>query len=110
MHNHRSGATKARASAATLLATIALSAFAATAALGQCPASVPAQGGALPGPLPLFPSSNWWNLDVSAAPLDANSAGYIAFINNGGTRRLHPDFGGEAAPGRRDIYGIPYRI
>src|SRR4030095_4581390 len=107
MHNHRSGATKARASAATLLATIALSAFAATAALGQCPASLPAQGVALPGPLPLFPSTNWWNLDIAAAPVDTNSASYIAFINNGGTRKLHPDFGGEASPGSVDIYGMP---
>jgi hypothetical protein len=24
-----------------------------------------------------------------------DSADYIAFINNGGTRRLHPDFGGD---------------
>jgi len=47
MHNHRSGATKARAAAALLL-TIVLSAFVATAALGQCPASPPTQGGALP--------------------------------------------------------------
>jgi len=50
MHNHRSGATKAGTSAAALLVTIVLSAFAATAALGQCPASPPTQGGALPGP------------------------------------------------------------
>ena len=28
------------------------------------------QGGAIPGPLPLFPADNWWNLDVSSAPLD----------------------------------------
>ena len=60
--------------------------------------------------MPLFPSSNWWNLDISAAPVDANSASYIAFINNGGTRRLHPDFGGEASPGSVDIYGMPYAI
>ena len=42
----------------------------------------------------MFPADNWWNADISAAPVDAGSAGYIAFINNGGTRRLHPDFGG----------------
>ena len=57
-----------------------------------------------------FPPDNWWNLDISAAPVDAGSANYIAFINNGGTRRLHPDFGGEAAPGSVDIYGMPYAI
>src|ERR1700682_3561948 len=108
MHNDRSGT--ARAAAAAILVSIGLSLFAAPIALGQCPASLPAQGGALPGPLPLFPSSNWWNADISTAPLDASSASYIAFINNGGTRRLHPDFGGEASPGSVDIYGMPYAI
>ena len=82
----------------------------APAALAQCPATVPAAGGAVPGPLPLFPADNWWNLDVSSAPVDPASASYIAFINNGGTRRLHPDFGGEASPGSVDIYGMPYAI
>src|SRR5262245_13460140 len=52
------------------------------------------RGGALPQPLPLFPADNWWNLDVSNWPVDGNSANFISFINNGGTRRLHPDFGG----------------
>ena len=28
----------------------------------------PVLGGALPGPLPLFPADNWWNTDISAAP------------------------------------------
>ena len=53
--------------------------------------------GPLPGPLPLFPSTNWWNQDISSAPVDPGSAAYINFI--GSTRQLHPDFGGEAAPG-----------
>ena len=48
--------------------------------------------------------------DISAAPVDAASAAYIAFINNGGTRRLHPDFGGEATPGSVAIYGMPYAV
>src|SRR5688572_2982737 len=65
-------------------------------------------GGPLPGPLPLFPSTNWWNLDISAAPVDPNSAGFISFI--GTTRQLHPDFGGEAEPGSVEIYGIPYIV
>src|SRR5205823_852044 len=70
------------------------------------------QGGALPGPLPLFPADNWWNLDISAWPVDANSASYIIFINNGGARHLHPDFGGNA-PGPQDhyaCYGMPYAV
>lgn len=47
----------------------------------------------------LFPSDNWWNQDVSRAPLDSQSDAYIAFI--GRTRALHPDFGPPP-------YGIPY--
>jgi hypothetical protein len=110
MHNNRNELTAGRASAAAILVAIVFSLVAATAALAQCPASLPAQGGALPGPLPLFPPTNWWNLDIAAAPVDPGSASYIAFINNGGTRRLHPDFGGEAASGSVDIYGMPYAV
>jgi len=62
------------------------------------------QGGTPPVPLPLFPADNWWNLDVTSWPVDSGSAGYIAFINNGGTRHLHPDFGGNAAT-QQDLYG-----
>src|SRR5262245_66370129 len=65
------------------------------------------RGGALPQPLPLFPPDNWWNLDISNWPIASNSASYISFINNGGTRRLHPDFGGNAGTGF-SIYGMPY--
>jgi hypothetical protein len=65
-------------------------------------------GGPLPQPLPLFPRNNWWNLDISRWPVDPNSASYIAFINNGGNRRLHPDFGGNA--GGNAIYGMPYAV
>lgn len=92
------------------LSTLTFALFAGSAALAQCPATVPAAGGALPGPLPLFPATNWWNLDITAAPVDPASANYIAFINNGGTRPLHPDFGGEASPGSVDIYGMPYAV
>src|SRR5689334_10517511 len=34
-------------------------------------------GGTLPGPLPLFPPTNWWNVDVSGAPLDPGSGAFI---------------------------------
>src|SRR5580765_3591950 len=67
------------------------------------------RGGALPQPLPLFPADNWWNLDISSWPVDSNSASFISFINNGGTRRLHPDFGGDAGSGY-SIYGMPYSV
>ena len=76
----------------------------------QCPATVPAANAALPGPLPLFPADNWWNTDVSTAPVDSSSNAFIAYINNGGMRRLHPDFGGTESPGSVAIYGMPYAI
>ena len=50
--------------------------------------------GPLSQPLPLFPADNWWNADVSTAPLDPNSASYIQHIGAG--TPLHPDFGGDA--------------
>jgi hypothetical protein len=77
-------------------------------AMAQCPASLPAQGA--PVSPPVFASNNWWNTDISAAPVDPASNSYIAYINNGGTRRLHPDFGGEESPGSTAVYGFPYAI
>jgi len=65
-------------------------------------------GGVLPGPLPLFPGDNWWNLDISSAPVDPASASYISFI--GPTRGMHPDFGGNVSPGSVEIYGFPYAV
>jgi hypothetical protein len=69
-------------------------------------------GGALPDALPLFPANNWWNLDISGWPVDPHSANYIAFINNGGTRRLHPDLGGDASTPQDPYatYGMPYAV
>jgi hypothetical protein len=99
-----------RSNIARLLFALALALLAPWPALAQCPAPVPVEGAPPPGPLPLFPADNWWNADVSAAAVDINSAAYIAFINNGGTRRLHPDFGGEVSAGSVDIYGMPYAI
>src|ERR1700737_4871799 len=61
------------------------------------------EGGAIPVQLPLFPTNNWWNTDISTAPVDSGSAGFITFI--GPTRSLHPDFGGDAGGG--DTYGFP---
>ena len=81
--------------------------IAAVLALGVIAAAATLNG-ALPGPLPLFPRTNWWNADVSQAPVDPQSANFISFV--GTTRRLHPDFGGEASPGSVDIYGFPYIV
>jgi hypothetical protein len=47
----------------------------------------------------VFPADNWWNLDVTGAPVDSGSADYIAYI--GAARQCHPDFGPPP-------YGIPY--
>lgn len=64
--------------------------------------------GPLPGPLPLFPRTNWWNLDISTAPVDGASTSFISFV--GTARGLHPDFGGDVSPGSVDIYGFPYAV
>jgi hypothetical protein len=100
------GSNRRRLAIAAALAATAL--LAAGTASAQCPATLPVQGAPPPGPLPVFPADNWWNLDISAAPVDSSSASYISFI--GGTRTLHPDFGGEESPGSVAIYGMPYAI
>lgn len=46
-----------------------------------------------------FPADNWWNRDLSTAPVDPRSGAFIQFI--GPDRGLHPDFGPPP-------YGIPY--
>ena len=57
----------------------------------------------------IFPHTNWWNLDVSAAPVDPSSSQIIGWIsgrtpsNPSAIRRLHPDFGPPP-------YGIPYVV
>ncbi|MCU1246678.1 MAG: hypothetical protein JWN02_2588, partial [Acidobacteria bacterium] len=66
----------------------------------------PVRGGALPAPLPLFPVNNWWNADVTSAPVDPRSAALIAFI--GTSRGMHPDFGGDSGDPAAPIYGMPY--
>ena len=47
----------------------------------------------------LFPADNWWNQNISTAPVDPQSDAYITFI--GRTRGAHPDFGPPP-------YGIPW--
>lgn len=49
----------------------------------------------------VFPVSNWWNQDISAAPLDTRSAQFMSWI--GTTKQSHPDFGPPP-------YGIPYVV
>jgi hypothetical protein len=86
---------------------------AACAALGLCAlatatAATAQLGAALPPPLPLFPPDNWWNLDVSRAPVDPRSAAFIGFIGSG--IGLHPDLGGDDPSTPNGIYGFPYAV
>jgi hypothetical protein len=53
-----------------------------------------------------FPASNAWNQDISASPVDPNSASYINFI--GATVSVHPDFGSGQYQG--SYMGIPYSV
>jgi hypothetical protein len=47
----------------------------------------------------VLPTTNWWNMDISKAPVDTKSASYLTWI--GSSVELHPDM---APP----PYGIPY--
>jgi hypothetical protein len=76
--------------------------------LGAVVAATNTLGGALPDPLPLFPRDNWWNADISTAPVDPGSAGYITFI--GPPKGMHPDFGGDVSAGSAQVYGFPYAV
>jgi hypothetical protein len=57
----------------------------------------------------VFPTNNWWNTDISLAPVDPQSSSIIGWIsgrtggNTTAVRRLHPDFGPPP-------YGIPYVV
>ncbi len=69
---------------------------------GVSVASTSSHPGPREGGCPIFPASNSLNEDISHAPVDPNSARYIASIGLGG--HLHPDFGTEPS------YGIPYAV
>jgi hypothetical protein len=53
---------------------------------------------------PSLPNEAAWNQDVSHAPLAANSAATIAYIDSHGGDHLHPDFGSPRT------YGFPYAV
>ena len=89
--------------------TALIAAALATATVALVSAAAPP---VLTGPLgarQVFPATNWWNLDISQAPLDPASANFINFVsgrspsNPTATARAHPDFG--PSP-----YGIPYVV
>ncbi len=100
--------------AAVALAAVALAAVG-IAQAGESPAArlgpYPGLGscGVFPKPSPAgdAPSAadeSAWNQDISNAPVDPNSAAYIAYINSHGGDMLHPDFGSPRA------YGFPYAV
>src|SRR5215472_3808657 len=72
---------------------------------GTCQGMTLGQLTSLNGFVP-FPTSSLWNTDISAAPVDPNSANYINFI--GSTVTLHPDFG--AGTFHNQTIGIPYQV
>jgi hypothetical protein len=80
----------------------------AIAVAGIVAASLAERNGSLPGPLPLLPADNWWNQDISQAPVDPRSGEFITFI--GPSDGMHPDFGGTESPGSQNIYGMPYVV
>ncbi len=87
------------------LAPVCLLAFAAAAVLRA--ATPPVLNEPLAGRL-VFPVTNWWNEDISQAPVDPQSSAIIGWISGRNTnplavRRLHPDFGPPP-------YGMPYVV
>jgi hypothetical protein len=70
-----------------------------------CSAISLGQGASLNNFLP-FPADNAWNQDISASPVDPNSAAIINFI--GSSIGLHPDFGSGQYSGSN--IGIPYVV
>jgi hypothetical protein len=70
--------------------------------------AVPAWAGNVPATsCPMFPANNVWHADVSALPVHARSAAWLASAS-ASTKHLHPDFGSSGDP---DVpYGIPYQV
>jgi hypothetical protein len=83
---------------ATRMATASRTATVTATATVVTTAALPALAGCQ-----MFPADNPWNRDVSADPVDASSATYIARINLNASL-VHPDFGSFSG------YGIPYVV
>src|SRR5215469_4755175 len=67
----------------------------------------PQEGGWLPQQL--FPPDNWWNADISWAPVDPASDYYISYIRRWGSLPLHPVLGGDFWDGDLERnWGFPY--
>ena len=94
-----------RAMLAVAVAVVSLFSVAALGQAGSCSGMTVGQLTSLNGFVP-FPGDNLWNTDISALPVDPNSANIINFI--GSTVTLHPDFG--AGQIKNQTIGIPYQI
>lgn len=71
--------------------------------LGDCPV-FPDPPASLSPRAPSLPNQAAWNQDISKAPVAANSAAIVAYINAQGGNFLHPDFGSPRP------YGFPYAV
>lgn len=68
----------------------------------------------------VFPADNWWNIDISSAPVDSRSQQFIDFVREDSKSwgeqmdRFHPDMGSgvklNADGSVRDPYGLPYVV
>ena len=94
-----------RAMLAVAVAVVSLFSVAALGQAGTCSGMTVGQLTSLNGFVP-FPSDNLWNTDISALPVDPNSANIINFI--GSTVTLHPDFGSGQI--HSQTIGIPYQV
>jgi len=92
-------------SSIAVLAVLLITSLSAVAQAGTCSGMTVGQLTSLNGFVP-FPSDNLWNKDISALPVDPNSANIINFI--GSTVTLHPDFG--AGTFHNQTIGIPYQV
>lgn len=87
----------------------ALFAVLGAAALAAAPwagAGAAASGSPSLGGCPVLPADNVWNTDISALPVDASSAAWIA-SSGGPSQLIHPDFGPSGGP---VAYGIPFQL
>jgi hypothetical protein len=91
-----------------LTAVIVLLLYGAAAAqtAGTCAGMSVGQLTSLNGFVPFQGTNSLWNTDISAAPVDPNSANIINFI--GATITLHPDFG--SGTYNSQSIGIPYQV
>jgi hypothetical protein len=92
---------QARLAVVVLLAGIALLSSAAASARTH-PARARSAGGPVEYGCPILPAEDPLNEEIADAPVNPNSAAYVASI--GLSAHLHPDFGTEPS------YGIPYTV